>query len=301
MLGPCYPVAQAVLGAAARPFCHLARHWAGHGVRHGAHHLSVHHAALPHIAAPHAAEPAIMCAKMPGLLPAGPLPAAAAGPASSGALVGPGSGLTGSSYAAGAGGGVGAGSGTAFAGASASATAVGGGVFGGSGLAGAALPLAAAVLIAAGLVTGVMAKPNQSPLPEQLAFQPAAMASMAPLVMPSPTSTVFSPVSPVTAVPGAPIMPAVTSQPGMTIPELPEQMPGMLAPSTGASIGTGSEAIPEPASLDLLGFCVLGIVAAREWGRRTAAGTHIYLRRAAARQAGKQSPITSARKVRSGP
>lgn len=298
MLGPCYPVTQAVLGAAARPFRHLARHWAGRGVGHGAHHVSVHHAALPHIAAPHAAGPAIMCAKMPGLLPAGPLSAAAAGPASSGALVGPGSGLTGSSYAAGAGVGVGGGSGTAGAGTSVGATAVGGGVFGGSGLAGAASPLVAAALIAAGLVTGVMAKPSQSPLPEQPAFQPAAMASMAPLVIPSPTSTVFSPVS---AVPGAPIMTAVTSQPGMTIPELPEQMPGMLAPSTGASIGTSSEAIPEPASLDLLGFCVLGIVAAREWGRRRVARTHSYLRRAAARQAGRQNPITSARKVRSGP
>ncbi len=73
----------------------------------------------------------LACAKMLGWLPAGPLPAATAGPGSE---------LTCYSYAAGAGG-VGAGSGTAVAGTSAGATGVDGGVFSGSGLAGAASPL----------------------------------------------------------------------------------------------------------------------------------------------------------------
>ncbi len=260
MLGPCYPIAQAALGAVARPLRHIARHWAGHGVGHGAHHPPVHHAALPHIAAPHAAGPAIMCARMPGLLPAGPLSAAPASPVGSGAIAGPSNGLTGSSQAAGAGSGVGAGSGTAVAGTSVSATAAGGGVFGGSGLAGAAAPLAAAVLIAAGLVSGIMARLDQSSVLEQESFHPAVMASMAPQVMPSATSTVFSPVI---ASPGALAMLAATSQPDMALPDLPEQMPGMLAPSTGTDL----EAVPEPASLDLLGFCVLGVVAAREWGQ----------------------------------
>ena len=85
-------------------------------------------------------------------------------------------------------------------------------------------------------------------------------ASMASHVIPSPTSTVFSPV---TTSPGAPVMLAVTSQPGMAIPELHEQMPGLSGPSTGA----GSTTLPEPASLGLLGFCVLGVAAAREWGQ----------------------------------
>ncbi len=259
MLGLCSPIAQAALGLPTRPLRHLARHWAGHGVGRGAHHTSVHHAALPHIAAAHTAGPAIMCTKMPGSLPAGTLSGAAARSAGSGALARPGHGLTASSYAAGAGG-VGAGSGAAFAGTSVSATGVGGGVFGGSGLAGVALPLAAAVLIAAGLVTGVMARPDQSSFLEQRTFQPAVMASMAPQVMPSPTSTVFSPA---TTFPGTLAMLAATSQPGMALPDFPEQMPGMPAPSTS----TGAENIPEPASLDLLGFCVFGLVLAREWGQ----------------------------------
>ena len=260
MLGPCSPIAQAALGAATRPFRHLARHWAGHGVGRGAHHVSINHAALPHIAAPHAAGPAIMCTKMPGLLPAGPLSATATSPAGSGAFARPGRRLTASSYVAGAGGGVGAGSSTALAGTSVSVTGVGGGVFGGSGLAGVASPLAVAALIAAGLVAGVMARPYQSSFLEQKTFQPAVMASMAPQVMPSPTSTVFSTA---TTFPGTLAMLAATSQPGMALPELPEQMPGLLAPSTG----TGAEAIPEPASLGLLGSCALVIVLAREWGR----------------------------------
>ncbi len=94
---------------------------------------------------------------------------------------------------------------------------------------------------------------------------------------------------------------AATSQQGLVIPELPEQMPGTPASSSSASTGTGSEVIPEPASLDLLGFCVFGIVAARKLGGRALAGTHGYPRRVAARQAGRQSPISSRRKVRSGP
>ena len=259
MLGSCSPIAQAALGAATRPLRHLARHWAGHGVGRGAHHASIHHAALPHIAAPHAAGPAIMCTKMPGSLPAGRLSGAAASPAGSGAFARPGHGLTNSSYAAGAGG-VGVASSAAFAGTSASATGVGGAVFGGSGLAGAALPLTAAALIATGLVAGVMAKPYQSSFLKQKTFQPAVMTSMAPQVMPNPTSTVFSTA---TTFPGTMAMLATTSQPGMALPELPKQMPEMPAPSTGP----GAEAVPEPASLDLLSFCVLGIVLAREWGR----------------------------------
>jgi len=143
-------------------------------------------------------------------------------------------------------------------------TGVGGGVFGSGWLAGEASPLAAVALIAAGLVTGMMAKPNQSSLPEQPTFQPAIMANMAPHVVPSPTSTVFSPVATSS---GAPVMLAATSQPGMAIPELPEQVPETPAPSTGASTGAGSTALPEPASLDLLGFCVLSIVAARGWSQ----------------------------------
>ncbi len=117
-----------------------------------------------------------------------------------------------------------------------------------------------------------MAKPDQSSFPEQHAFQPAVMATMAAHVMPSPTSKVLSPV---TTSPGAPFMLAATSQQGFVI--------------------------PEPASLDLLGFCVLGIVAARKLGGGALAGTHGYPRRVAARQAARQSPISSRRKVRSGP
>lgn len=255
MLGPCSPVAQAALGGATRPLRHLTRHWASHGVGRGAHHTSIHHAALPHIAAPHAVGPAIMCTKMPGSLPAGALSGAAASPAGSGALARPGRRLTNSSYAAGAG----VGSGAAIAGTSVSATGAGGGMFGGSGLAGVASPLAAAALIAIGLVTGVMARPFQPSLLEQKTLQPAVMASMAPQVTPSPTSTVFSTA---TTFPRTLAMLAATSQSGTTLPEMPEQMPGMLAPSTGI----GPEAVPEPASLDLLGICVLGIVLAREWG-----------------------------------
>ena len=269
MLGPCYPIVQAALGAVARPLRHFARHWAARGVGHGAHPVSLHHAALPHIAAPHAAAPMLACARMPGALPAGPLPAAPAGPVGSGAFAGPGGGVAGSSYAAGAGGGVGVGSGADFASTAAGATGVGSGVLGSSGLATAAAPLAAAALIVAGLVTGVMAKPDQSTFPEQPAFQPAITAIMAPHVMLSPTSTVFSPV---TASPSAPFMLAAMSQPDMAIPDLSEQVAGTPAPSTdagtgantGASAGAGSTALPEPASLGLLGFCVLGIVAARE-------------------------------------
>ena len=260
MLGSCSPIAQAALGAATRPLRHLARHWAGHWVGHGAHHTSIHHAALPHIAAPHAAGPAIMCTKMPGSLPAGPLSGTAASPAGSGAFARPGRRLTASSYAAGAGGVVGTGSSTALAGTSVSVTGVGGAVFGGSGLAGVASPLAAAALIAAGLVAGVIARPDQSSFFQQERFQSAVMASMAPQVMPSPTSTVFSTA---TTFSRTMAMLAAASQPGMALPELPKQMPGMLAPSTG----TGAEAVPEPASLGLLGSCVLVIVLAREWGR----------------------------------
>ena len=123
--------------------------------------------------------------------------------------------------------------------------------------------VAAAALIVAGLITGVMAKPDQSAFPEQPAFQPVIMASMAPHVVLSPASTVLSPVS--TSL-GTAAMPAAMSQPDMAIPELPEQMPGTpvsstnasIGASTGASTGAGSTALPEPASLDLLGFCVLG-------------------------------------------
>ena len=264
MLGPCYPVAQAALCAVAKPLRHFARHWAARGVGHGVPHGSIHPAALSHIAAPHAAAPMLACTRVPGVLPAGPLPAAPAGPAGSGSFVGSGSRLTGASYAAGTGGSVAAGSGAAFASFSASTTGVGGGVLGSGGLAGAAAPLAAAALIVAGLITGVMAKPDQSAFSKQPAFQPAVMATMAPPVVLSPTSTALSPV---TAFPGAPVMLTAMSQPDMAMSELPEQMPEMPALGTGASTGAGSTTPPEPASLDLLGLCVLAIVAAREWGQ----------------------------------
>ena len=264
MLGSCYPLPLAALGAVARPLRHLARHWAAQAVGRGVPHGSVHHAVLSHIAAPHAAAPMLTCIRMPGVLPAGPLLAAPAGPAGSGVFAGPGSGLTGSSYAVGTGGGVAAGSGAAFASTSASATGVGGGVLGSSGLAGAAAPLTAAALIVAGLITGVTARPDQSAFSEQPAFQPAIMATMAPHVVLSPISTVLSPVSTSS---GAPVMLTVMSQPDMAISELPEQMPEMPALGTGASTGAGSTTLPEPASLDLLGSCVLGIVAARERGQ----------------------------------
>ena len=229
MLGSCYPLPQAALGAVARPLRHLARHWAAQAVGRGVLHGSVHHAVLSHIAAPHAAAPMLTCIRMPGVLPAGPLLAAPAGPAGSGVFAGPGSGLTGS-----------------------------------SGLAGAAAPLTAAALIVAGLITGVTAKPDQSAFSEQPAFQPAIMATMAPHVVLSPISTVLSLVSTSS---GAPVMLTVMSQPDMAISELPEQMPEMPALGTGASTGAGSTTLPEPASLDLLGSCVLGIVAARERGQ----------------------------------
>ena len=264
MLGCCYSLPQAALGAVARPLRHLVRHWATQGVGHGVPHGSIHPAALSHIAAPHADAPLLACTRVPDVLPAGPLPAAPAGPAGSGSFVGSGSGLTDSSYAVGTGGSVGAGSGAAFASSSAGATGFGGGVLASSGLAGAAAPLAAAALIAAGLVTGLMAKPDQSIFSSQPAFQPAIMATMAPHLVLSPTSTVLSPVS---TSPGAPVMLTAMSQPDMAISELPEQMPGMPALGTEASTGAGSTTLPEPASLDLLGLCVLAIVAAREWGQ----------------------------------
>ena len=277
MLGLCYPIAQAAFGAVAKPLRHLARHWAGRGVGHGVPHGSIHHAALSHVAGPHAAAPILACARMPGALPAGPLPAASAGPAGSGVVAGPGSGVTGSTYAAGAGSGVGIGSGAVFASSSSGATGNYSSVFGSGGLIGAAAPLAATALIAAGIVTGVMAKPDQSIFPEHSRFQPAIMASVAPHVLLSPTSTVLSPVI---ASSGVPVMLTAMSQPDMAIPELSEQMAGTPAPSTNASTGAGSTALPEPASLSLLGFSVLGIVAAREWGmvqRRVTAGAELTL------------------------
>jgi len=248
MLGLCNPIAQAAFGAVARPLRHTARHWSHHGVGHGARHVPVHHAAVPHIAAPQAAGPMIACAKMPGSLPAGPLPAAAAGPAGSGAVAGPISGVAGSGYAG------------------------SGGMFGSAGLAAAAAPLAAAALIAAGLVTGAMARPNQPFRFEQPAFQPVAMASMTPPVIVRPAPNAFSPDL---SFPETPVTVAAGSQPGVTTPDLLEQMPEAPASSTGGGKGTGagaasdagSTAVPEPASLALLGFCVLSALAAREWGR----------------------------------
>ncbi len=242
MLGPCYPIAQAALGAVVRPLRHTVRHWAHHGTGHGARHVPVHHAAVPHIAAPQAAGPMIACAKMPGSLPAGQLPAAAAGPAGSGAVAGPIGGVAGSGYAG------------------------SGGMFGSAGLAAAAAPLAAAALIAAGLVTGAMARPNQPFRFEQPASQPVAMASMTPPVIVKPASNAFSPDL---SFPETPVTLAAGPQPSVTTPNLLEQMPEVSASSTGRSAGsdTGSTAVPEPASLALLGFCVVSALAAREWGR----------------------------------
>lgn len=267
MLGLCNPLAQAALGAVARPLRHTARHWSHHGVGHGARHVPVHHAAVTHIAAPQAGGPMIACTKMPGSLSAGSLLAATAGPAGSGAVAGPNGGVVGSGYAGGVGN---AGSGAAFAGASAGAIGGGGGMFGSGGLAAAAAPLAAAALIAAGLVTGAMAKPNQPFRFEQPAFQPVAMASMTPPVIVRPTSNAFSPDL---SFPETLVMLTAGPQPGVTAPDLLEQMPEAPAlstgggTSTGTASDTGSTAVPEPASLALLGFCVLSVMAAREWGR----------------------------------
>ncbi len=209
----------------------------------------------------------IACTKMPGSLSAGSLLAATAGPAGSGAVAGPNGGVVGSGYAGGVGN---AGSGAAFAGASAGAIGGGGGMFGSGGLAAAAAPLAAAALIAAGLVTGAMAKPNQPFRFEQPAFQPVAMASMTPPVIVRPTSNAFSPDL---SFPETLVMLTAGPQPGVTAPDLLEQMPEAPAlstgggTSTGTASDTGSTAVPEPASLALLGFCVLSVMAAREWGR----------------------------------
>ena len=198
-----------------------------------------------------------MCTRMPGPLPAGPLPGVAAGPAGPGALASSGSGLARSSYA----GGTGAAAGASSGGTSAVAAEGAGSVFSGSGLAGAAASLAAAALIAAGVVTGMVAKPNQSPLPEQPAFQPIVMASKAPRAMLSPASMAFSPDIPS---PGTPVVLVPSLQPSAAVPDLPEQVPEM--PALGTDASAASAAVPEPASLDLLGLCVLGIVGAREWG-----------------------------------
>ena len=84
-------------------------------------------------------------------------------------------------------------------------------------------------------------------------------------------------------------MMAAASQQGLVIPELPEQMPGTPSSSTSAGTGTGSEALPEPASLDLLGFCVLGIVAARKLGGRAGAGRDLRLPSPCCSQAGRQA------------
>ena len=252
---PCYPIAQAALCAVARPLRHLARHWANHGVGHGAHHASLHHAVLPHIAAPHAAGPAIMCTRMPGSLLAGPLPGVAAGPAGPGALAGPGSGLAGFTHA----GGAGAAAGASSSGTSAVAAGGAGSVFGSNGLAVAA-SLVAAALIAASVATSTVAQLSKSSLPEQPVSQPVVMASMAPRAMLSPASTAFSPDIPSL---GTSVMLAPSPQLSVAIPDLPEQVPKMLAPSTGVS--AASMAVSEPASFDLLGLCVLGIVGVREW------------------------------------
>lgn len=269
MLGLCNPNAQAALGAVVRPLRHYARHWAHHGVGHGARHAPLHHAAAPHIAAPQASGPMIACTKMPGSPPAGPLPAAAVGPAGSGAFAGPNGGVVGSGYA-------GSVSNTsnsaALAGASAGAIGGGGSMFGSGGLAAAAAPLAAAALIAAGLVTGTMAKPNQPFRFEQPVFQLAAMASMTPPVFARPAPNAFSPDL---SFPETPTMLAAGPQPSATIPDLLEQMPKAPVLSTGGGKGSGagaasnagSTAVPEPASLALLGFFVLSALVAREWGR----------------------------------
>ena len=72
MLGPCYPVANAVVGAAARPFRHVVRHFTNYGVGRHAHHAAAHHGAVP-AAVPQAGGASVACAPAPGgVLPAGP-------------------------------------------------------------------------------------------------------------------------------------------------------------------------------------------------------------------------------------
>jgi hypothetical protein len=230
VLGPCYPVAKAVLSAVAKPFHHAVRHVAHPGAGHHAPHLHVYHAAA-HAAVPNAGGSAITCGAAPGgVLPAGPglagVPGALGGPAHAGTM--------GSAGGATLGGG-GLGSGAAAGG-------FGGAAVGGLG-AGAGL-LASAALIAGGLAMAGSLMPA-----------PVTPQRQAPTVQLAKARLPFI---------AAPILP--NQVPGTVPGTAPGKDAGFAAPRGTIPRGSGPGSpvnVPEPASIALLAAGVAVLLAHR--------------------------------------
>ena len=238
MLGPCYPIAHAVVGAAARPFRHVVRHFTNHGVGRHAHHAAAHHGAVP-AAVPQAGGASVACAPAPGgVLSAGP---GLAGPA-----YGSGIGTAGNGAApAAAGGAIGAG-GPGFGGF--------GGGFGGLGSS--AGLLASVALLAGGIGAATLAPQTDAQAPAMRVAQPAAPFIVAPAIVPDVVGMGKSPD-------------LLSPAPGITAPNTPA--PNTPAPNNPTLNNPGGStpfadvvAVPEPASLALLGFGA----AAAAWAAR---------------------------------